>query len=36
MGQLITAVDLDGRKVEDVVADWMGRNEATWKAWVAQ
>ena len=36
MGQLITKVDLDGQKVEDVVADWMKNNEARWKGWIGQ
>ena len=34
MGELIAKVDLEGQKVEDVVADWMKDNEATWKAWI--
>ncbi len=33
MGALITAVDLDGKKTEDVVAEWMKANEARWKCW---
>ena len=36
MGALITKVDLDGKKVEDVVAEWMKTNEARWKGWVGQ
>lgn len=35
MGALITEVDLDGKKVEDVVAAWMAANEPRWKAWIA-
>ena len=34
MGELIAKVDLEGQKVEDVVAGWMKDNEATWKAWI--
>ena len=34
MGQLIAKVDLEGQKVEDVVADWMKNHEAAWKAWI--
>ncbi|MDH3714083.1 MAG: ABC transporter substrate-binding protein [Gammaproteobacteria bacterium] len=34
MSQLIVEVDLNGRSVDDVVADWMKNNESTWKAWI--
>ena len=34
MNGLVGQVDLDGKKVEDVVADWVARNEATWKKWI--
>ncbi len=34
MGQMITKVDLDGKKVEDVVAEWMAANEARWSEWI--
>jgi glycine betaine/proline transport system substrate-binding protein len=34
MGQMITKVDLDGQKVDDVVAEWMGANEARWSQWI--
>jgi glycine betaine/proline transport system substrate-binding protein len=34
MGELIAKVDLEGQKVEDVVAGWMKDNEATWKGWI--
>ncbi len=34
MGAMITEVDLDGKTVETVVADWMGKNEAVWSAWI--
>jgi len=33
MGALITNIDLDGQKLEDVVAKWMKDNEAEWKKW---
>lgn len=34
MGALVVAVDLDGKKIDDVVADWVAGNESRWKAWV--
>ena len=34
MGAMITAVDLDGRKLEEVVAEWMSANEDRWKSWI--
>ena len=34
MGAMVAAVDLDGKSVEDVVADWMAKNEARWSAWI--
>ncbi len=34
MGAMVAAVDLDGKKVEEVVADWVGKNEARWKTWI--
>jgi glycine betaine/proline transport system substrate-binding protein len=34
MGEMITEVDLNGKSVDQVVADWMAANEATWKAWI--
>ncbi len=34
MGAMVSAVDLDGKKVEEVVADWMAKNESRWKAWI--
>jgi glycine betaine/proline transport system substrate-binding protein len=36
MGALITQVDLEGKKTEDVVAEWMKNNEARWKGWIGQ
>ncbi|MCX7644376.1 MAG: ABC transporter substrate-binding protein [Rhodobacteraceae bacterium] len=36
MGAMITRVDLEGATVEQVVADWMAANEATWKGWIGQ
>ncbi len=35
MGAMVVKVDLDGREVDDVVGEWMGDNEASWKAWIA-
>ncbi len=34
MGAMVADVDLNGRKVEDVVGDWMEANEARWSAWI--
>ncbi|MEL6962173.1 MAG: ABC transporter substrate-binding protein [Pseudomonadota bacterium] len=34
MGAMVSAVDLDGKTVEAVVADWMAANEAKWSAWI--
>jgi glycine betaine/proline transport system substrate-binding protein len=36
MGEMIAKVDLEGKKVEDVVAEWMNNNEARWKGWIGQ
>ena len=36
MGQMVAAVDLDGKKLEDVVDAWIAANEARWKAWIGQ
>lgn len=35
MGQMITEVDLEGRSIDEVVADWMAANEARWTGWIA-
>ena len=34
MGALVTKVDLEGKKVEEVVAEWMTANEARWSEWI--
>lgn len=34
MGAMIAAVDLEGKKVEDVVSDWIAKNEARWSEWI--
>ena len=34
MGQLIVEVDLNSRDVDEVVAEWIGKNESRWKAWL--
>ncbi len=34
MGAMVAAVDLDGRKLEDVVGEWMASNEAKWQSWI--
>ncbi len=36
MGAMITEVDLDGKKVEDVVGEWMDKNQSRWQAWIAK
>jgi glycine betaine/proline transport system substrate-binding protein len=33
MGEMIGAVDLDGKKLEDVVQHWMETHEKDWKPW---
>lgn len=30
---LMKAIDLDGGDLEEVIADWIAKNEATWKEW---
>ena len=34
MGAMVAAVDLEGRKLEDVVAEWMEQNQDRWKTWI--
>ncbi len=34
MGKMITAVDLEGKELDAVVADWLATNESRWKAWL--
>lgn len=36
MGAMISAVDLEGRTVEEVAAEWLAANEATWRPWIGQ
>lgn len=36
MGAMITEVDLNGKTIDAVVADWMTANEARWSSWIAQ
>ena len=33
MGTMVGEVDLDGKKLDDVVNTWLKDNESTWKAW---
>ncbi|MDA9981730.1 ABC transporter substrate-binding protein [Gammaproteobacteria bacterium] len=33
MSQMIVDVDLDGQKIDDVVAKWIKDNESNWQAW---
>ena len=34
MGQMVAAVDLDGKALEDVVANWMSENQERWGSWL--
>ncbi|MBI1383496.1 MAG: ABC transporter [Rhizobiales bacterium] len=34
MGAMVAAADLYGKKVDDVVAEWIAANEARWSAWI--
>ncbi len=34
MSAMVGEVDLEGRSVEDVVAEWMANNEARWSEWI--
>lgn len=34
MNAMVAAVDLEGRSVDEVVAEWMKTNEARWSAWI--
>jgi glycine betaine/proline transport system substrate-binding protein len=34
MGAMITKVDLEGQKVDAVVAEWMAANEPRWSEWI--
>ncbi|HLP69042.1 MAG TPA: ABC transporter substrate-binding protein [Rhizobium sp.] len=34
MGAMITDVDVNGKKLDDVVAAWMAANEARWSDWI--
>nr|WP_306266958.1 ABC transporter substrate-binding protein [Pararhizobium sp. IMCC3301] len=34
MGDMVANVDLEGEKLEDVVAAWMTTNEARWQEWI--
>jgi len=34
MGKMVADVDLEGKKLEDVVSDWMTNNEDRWKQWI--
>lgn len=34
MGAMITRVDVEGQSLEDVVAEWIGANEARWSEWI--
>lgn len=34
MGKMITEVDLNGKKVEDVVNAWLAANESRWSGWI--
>jgi glycine betaine/proline transport system substrate-binding protein len=34
MGALVSKIDLEGQKLDDVVAAWIKDNEAVWKKWI--
>ncbi len=34
MGDMVADVDLNGREVDDVVAEWISNNEARWSTWI--
>ncbi|MEO1192121.1 MAG: ABC transporter substrate-binding protein [Pseudomonadota bacterium] len=34
MGAMVAAVDLEGRSVDEVVAEWMANNEPRWSSWI--
>ncbi len=36
MGAMVAAVDLDGKDLDAVVADWLAKNESTWSKWIGQ
>ena len=36
MAGMIAQIDLEGRDLDAVVADWVKANEATWKGWIGQ
>lgn len=36
MGAMVAAVDLDGKELDAVVADWLTKNESVWKGWIGQ
>lgn len=36
LGLLGAEVDLEGRSIEEVAAEWVAANEATWRAWAGQ
>ena len=36
MGAMVAAVDLEGKDLDAVVADWLANNEDTWKGWIGQ
>ncbi len=36
MGAMVAAVDLEGKDLDAVVAEWLANNEDTWKGWIGQ
>lgn len=34
MGAMVAAVDLDGKDLDAVVAEWVAKNESVWKTWI--
>jgi glycine betaine/proline transport system substrate-binding protein len=35
MGNLIAAVDLEGRELSEVVQEWLDANQDVWQPWTA-
>ncbi|MBZ9761654.1 ABC transporter substrate-binding protein [Mesorhizobium sp. CA8] len=35
LSEMAAEVDLDGKKAEDVAAEWIGKNEPTWQKWTS-
>lgn len=31
---MVLKIDVEGQKLDDVIAEWLANNERTWKPWV--